>query len=249
MNMTPKVVEELPVHIELNGQRLVTLMASHTNLEELALGWLFAEHLIESVDDIVGFWVCGRGEIVEVFTNNHQTTSRSPWRQIVTSGCASGGPEAEHLWGLLPTVAEDPGIGWQRLAELMRAMLDLADRHGDIGGVHSAALASRHEIVAYAEDVGRHNAVDKVIGRGLLDRVKFSNLALLTTGRISSEMAYKAARCGIGLAASLTVPTTLAIEIAQRAGITLVGRAAGPRKYAFSHPYRLETRIEQHQTV
>ncbi len=247
--MTPKVVEELPVHIELNGKRIVTLMASHTDLEELALGWLFAEHLIDSADDIVGFWVCGRGEIVEVFTGTDRASVRNPWRQIVTSGCASGGPEAAELWALIPRVTADPGIDWQTLAELMRAMLDRADLHKDVGGVHSAALASRLGLVAYAEDVGRHNAVDKVIGRGLLERVDFSKLALLTTGRISSEMAYKAARCGIGLSASLTVPTSLAIEIAQRAGITLVGRAASPRRHAFTHPHRLVLKVGEPQAV
>jgi FdhD protein len=247
MTMGPRVVEELPVHIELNGRRIVTLMASRTDLEELALGWLYAEHLIDSPDDILGFWVCGRGEIVEVFTHDDRTSVRSPWRQIVTSGCASGGPEAEELWALLPQVTADPGIDWQTLGELMRALLALADQHSDIGGVHSAALANREGIVAYAEDVGRHNAVDKVIGRGLLQRASFSQLALLTTGRISSEMAYKAARSSIGLAASLTVPTTLAIEIAERAGITLVGRAGGPRRHAFTHPHRLASQVEQPQ--
>ncbi len=247
--MTPNVVEELPVHIELNGRRLITLMATHTDLEELAIGWLFAEHLIDSVEDIVSFWTCGRGEIVEVFTRDERQFARSPWREIVTSGCASGGPEAQELWKLLPHVDSDPHISWEVLGDLMRAMLERAEEHRDIGGLHSAALGNCHGLVAYAEDVGRHNAVDKVIGRALLERTNFSELVLLTTGRISSEMAYKAARCGIGLAASLTVPTSLAIAIADRSGITLVGRAAGPRRYAFTHPYRLSTAMAQTQSA
>jgi FdhD protein len=118
-------------------------------------------------------------------------------------------------------------------------MRDRADQYRYTGGVHSAGLAAGDELVAHCEDIGRHNAVDKVVGRALLAGVDFHATALLATGRLSSEMVWKAARAGVPVVTSLSIPTDLARDIAEAAGITLVGRILSARPWVYTYRERL----------
>jgi FdhD protein len=108
-------------------------------------------------------------------------------------------------------------------------------RYKDTGGIHAAALTDGVELLAHAEDIGRHNAVDKSIGGALIARQPVVGLGLLVTGRISAELAFKAVRAGIAWVATPSVPSTLAVEIARRSGVALVGRAvSGTPQYWMS---------------
>jgi FdhD protein len=121
----------------------------------------------------------------------------------------------------------------------MREMLRKSELYHATGGVHSAALANEDGLVVEREDIGRHNAVDKVVGFGLLHGLDFSRLALLATGRLSSEMVWKAAIAGVPIVASLSVPSTLARDLAEAAGLTLVGRATAVEPFVYTHAERL----------
>ncbi|HJU88283.1 MAG TPA: formate dehydrogenase accessory sulfurtransferase FdhD, partial [Gemmatimonadaceae bacterium] len=99
------------------------------------------------------------------------------------------------------------------------------ERYKDTGGVHAAALTDGESLLYHAEDIGRHNAVDKVIGAAILDGRSPHDLILLVTGRISGELAFKAARAQLSIVATPSVPSTMAVEIARAAGMTLIGRA------------------------
>jgi len=112
-----------------------------------------------------------------------------------------------------------------RLRVLFKALFARGDRYRDTGGIHAAALTDGSELLTHAEDIGRHNAVDKVIGAMVLARRSLPGLGLLVTGRISAELAAKAGRAGLAWIATPSVPSTLAVEIARRSGIILVGRA------------------------
>ena len=109
---------------------------------------------------------------------------------------------------------------------LLRHVLAHASEYKRTGGVHAAALTDGSRLLFLSEDIGRHNAVDKIIGRGILAGMSFSNTQLLTTGRISSDIVMKTARAGIPVVISLSVATSLAVDLALRAGILLVGRGA-----------------------
>jgi FdhD protein len=123
----------------------------------------------------------------------------------------------------LPVRGEPPPLEQMRL--LFKALFARGERYKDTGGIHAAALTDGRELVAHAEDIGRHNAVDKVIGAVLLAHRSPAGLGLLVTGRISAELAAKAARAGVTWVATPSVPSTLAVEIARRSGMVLVGRA------------------------
>jgi FdhD protein len=108
---------------------------------------------------------------------------------------------------------------------LFKELFARGTRYQETGGIHAAALTDGERLLAHAEDIGRHNAVDKVIGTMLLEQRSPAGLVLLVTGRISGELAFKAARAGIALIATPSVPSTIAVDIARAAGMALVGRA------------------------
>ncbi len=116
----------------------------------------------------------------------------------------------------------------EELRGFFKALFARGERYKDTGGIHAAALVDTRAtspLIAHAEDIGRHNAVDKVLGAALLAGQPVQGLGLLVTGRISAELAFKAARAGLAYVATPSVPSTLAVEIARRSGMVLIGRA------------------------
>lgn len=228
-------VEEVPVWLQVNGRPVVTWMCTPDLLEELAIGWLHGEGYIDSIDQVhlrpcatdLGFWA----EVPEERLLAVQGEGR---RSVLASGCGAVSTfladpatiEAQPARGVIPEV--------DQLRALFKALFAKGERYKDTGGIHAAALvdAASPELVAHAEDIGRHNAVDKSLGAALLARHPVQGLGLLVTGRISAELAFKAARAGLAYVATPSVPSTLAVEIARRSGMILVGRAVS------GHPQR-----------
>jgi FdhD protein len=221
-------VEEVAVWLQVNGRPVVTWMCTPDLLEELAIGWLHGEGYIDSIDQVhlrpcatdLGFWA----EIPEERLAAVQAEGRRP---VLASGCG-----AVSTFLADPTTVESrPARGTipelERLRGLFKALFAKGERYKDTGGIHAAALVDPEEpgLIAHAEDIGRHNAVDKTLGAALLARRPVEGLGLLVTGRISAELAFKAARAGLAYVATPSVPSTLAVEIARRSGMVLVGRA------------------------
>ncbi len=226
--------EEAPVTITVNDQDVATLLCTPSDLRELTAGWLLAEGLIESADEIVSLVGCAHDREMLVRTSPDRLGDGRRWR-LVTSGCGAGANLGATQLAEVPRVVGDLRLPLGRLRELMGEMLRSTRLYRLTGGVHSAALASADGLVVLREDIGRHNAVDKVVGYGLLSGYDFGSLTLLSTGRLSAEMAWKAARAGIPIVASLSIPTALARDIALTAGITLVGRAVSARPLVYTH--------------
>jgi len=219
-------VEEVPVWVEVNGSQAVTWMCTPDQLEELAIGWLAGEGYIERLSEVtlrpcatdLGFWATVPAERVE-------TILRQGRRTVLASGCGAvsswlledGGRAGPARSRSLPSPPA--------LRELFKELFARGARYKATGGIHAAALTGGEGLLAHAEDIGRHNAVDKVVGAAMLAARDITGLGLLVTGRISAELAAKAARAGIGWVATPSVPSTLAVEIAGKAGMTLVGRA------------------------
>jgi len=228
------VVEEVPVWLEVNGQPVVTWMCTPDLLEELAVGWLHGEGYIDRIDEVrlrpcatdLGFWA----EVPESRVAAVRAEGRRP---VLASGCGA----VSTLLAEPGTLEHRPARGLppdaERMRELFKALFTRGERYRDTGGIHAAALTDGASLLTHAEDIGRHNAVDKVVGAALLARRPIALTGLMVTGRISAELAFKAARAGIGWVATPSVPSTLAVEIARRSGMVLVGRAvsATPQRH------------------
>jgi FdhD protein len=219
-------VEEVPVWLELNSVPAVTWMCTPHLLEELALGWLAGEGYVESLDDVrlrpcatdLGFWA----EIAPERVARVRAESRRP---VLASGCGAVSIFLAEPDTIRPVAVRGNPPQVDVLRPLFKDLFGRGERYKDTGGIHAAALTDGTRLVAHAEDIGRHNAVDKVIGAAILARQPIAGMGLLVTGRISAELAAKAARAGLAWVATPSVPSTLAVEIARRTGMVLVGRA------------------------
>jgi FdhD protein len=221
-------VEEVAVWLEVNGRPVVTWMCTPDLLEELAVGWLHGEGYIDSIEQVhlrpcatdLGFWA----EIPAARVAAVQAEGRRP---VLASGCGAVSTFLADPSTVVTRPARGPVPEVEQLRALFKALFAKGERYKDTGGIHAAALVDRQSgtLIAHAEDIGRHNAVDKSLGAALLARRPVEGLGLLVTGRISAELAFKASRAGLAYVATPSVPSTLAVEIARRSGMVLVGRA------------------------
>lgn len=237
MNMSPGgVIDEMLVTLYVNGQDLATVMCSPLEQEMMAAGFLFNEGVIASPDEIALLQANAARTVVDVFLN--RSDFAPPRRLILTSGCG-GGITFEHLTDSYPPLdtvfTTSPQTIFARMAELKGA----APLYQQVRGVHVAALADEEQILLSAEDVGRHNAVDKVAGKALLNHIPTQDRLLLTSGRISSEMLSKARRMGAPVVVSRTSPTSITLRLAEAWGICVVGYARGGTLRVYTHPERL----------
>ncbi len=230
---------ESPISLTLNGQQLVTLMASPSQLDELALGWLFCRGIIRSASELTSLGACESLEMVSATMSPSLAAERSAisLADVVPSGCGSGVGELE-LPGLAALPAPSPLFSLEQIKEAAKQMFDSAELYRQSGGMHCAAVLWPEGLIV-REDVGRHNAVDKAVGAALRLGLDFSTCALLSSGRIAADMALKAWAAGIGLVASRSIPTTGAERLRQAAGITILGRVMSDKPWIYGPQERL----------
>jgi FdhD protein len=233
---------ERPVTIHLNDVEVATVQATPSDLEELAAGFLHAEGLLTRRDALEGIDVDAKRGFVWVSSAETVPGDLAERERYVTSGCGKGVTFASvgHARGLDPVTSRrsiDPG----EVYDAVRALADAATMYRDTGGMHAAGLWIDERLAIAREDVGRHNAVDKVLGRAWLDGVDPASGLLVATGRISYEMAVKAAKARLPLVASRSAVTDLAAELGDRLGITLIGYARGGKLTVYTHPERVRT--------
>ena len=225
--MSLDAVDEVPVWLEVNGQPAVTWMCTPDQLPELVVGWCFGEGYIDSRADLLTMRPCAKepGFWVTVPAERFETVEGQERRRVLASGCGA----VTTILGSLSTVPRRtarpvvPDLARTRL--LFKELFARGERYQSTGGIHAAALTDGERLLAHAEDIGRHNAVDKVLGQRILEGERPDDLILLVTGRISGELAFKAARARVSVVATPSVPSTIAVEIAKAAGMVLVGRA------------------------
>lgn len=213
------VVREQPLTVYVNGQRFITLLASPPKLDCLVVGYLWLERVVASVEEIRRLHVSevdGRAEV------ELTRPVELPKERILTSGCG-GGITFRLDPRIFARVDSALRVSPVRLFERMKELYQRAVAYRASRGIHGAALADPDRLLFVAEDVGRHNAVDKVAGEALLSGVPTRDRILLSTGRISSEMLLKGARLGVPLVVSRTSPTDMAVTLAEQLGITVVG--------------------------
>jgi len=220
-------VEETPVWLELNGTPVVTWMCTPDALDDLVVGWLFGEGYIESPADITRMRPCTKelGFWVDIDPARVAAVDGMSRRRILASGCGSVTAFLGSLADVPRRSGAVPSLDTAALRAVFKELFARGVRYKETGGVHAAALTDGTTLLYHAEDIGRHNAVDKVLGAALQDGQSPRDLILLVTGRISGELAFKAARAGVSAVATPSVPSTIAVEIAQAAGMLLIARA------------------------
>ena len=230
------LVDEQWVHLHVNGLELATIMASPVHLDWLALGFLRSEGLIGDAEDVRLVEVCPNKTCVDVWL--HQAEFVPPTRAIVTSGCG-GGLTFDDLSQRVPPIEDGMRLAPQQITDSMRQLLAAATLYNLSRGVHTSALSDGQRLVAVAEDVGRHNTIDKLWGFCLSQNLDPAGHMLLATGRISSEMINKAAKMRLPIVVSRTSPTGLSVRLAQEWNITLVGYARGNSFNVYTGEWRI----------
>ena len=228
------VAVEKKVRISVNGRHALSLFCSPQMIREFVVGVVFNEGLIS------GGWCAERisiayGDVIEV--DIPATGAIAEGERTITSGCAGG----ISLNRKLPEekIADTAVFPIQDIRNLYHDFQKRSEGYRATGGVHSAALADAHAALVFTEDIGRHNAVDKVIGYALLEDIPFAGKIMLASGRLSSEIVTKCARCGIPVLISRAAPTSLSVEIAEASGLTLIGFARGDRMNIYAGRQRI----------
>lgn len=235
------VTKEIPLTIILNNQELVTLLCSPTDLEYLAVGFLFSEGLLKSKDEIKKIIVDEQRGVVRVETEEDKgLSSELLFKRLITSGCGRGAS----FYSVADVkdqakVESQVVISAQEVFSLVSEFNHRSQAYRATGGVHSAALSDAKGILVFSEDIGRHNALDKVFGECLLKDIPTSDRMFLTSGRISSEILLKVAKRNIPILISKSAPTNLGVRLAGELGITLIGFVRGKRMNVYTHNWRL----------
>jgi FdhD protein len=237
------VVLEAPVTIDIQDVGTYTLLCTPDDNRALATGFLLSEGLIDSLDDVAVLMECPDDpSVIRVrLTRKDPRAEESKRNLLIVSSCGLCGIEAldEKLRALRPvgdTFRVDSRI-LQRVKIRLRAHQPLFEASG---GTHAADIfTASGQIVASAEDAGRHNALDKAIGRCLMTDRSPAGCGVMLSGRVSLEMVVKSARAGIEIISAVSAPTSLAIEVAQRCGITLCAFVRETRATVFTHPVRV----------
>jgi FdhD protein len=235
------VAEESPVGIYLNGKHLTTIMASPERVDKLALGFLIGGGIVKSKDEIIELSVKDLKVNVETKEDIEARVEAFHTTRLITTAC--GSIEAFHR--LLdridkPHVDSKDTVSTEVILKAIAELNEKSSVYRLTGGTHAATILSFDgKPVAFAEDVGRHNAVDKVIGEAITSSADLHRCLLASTGRQSSDMVLKAARVGIPLIAAIAGPLHSAIYIAEKAGVTLVCFVRGRRMNVYTHPERI----------
>ncbi len=237
------VIKELPLTIILNNQELVTLLCSPVDLKYLAIGFLLSEGLINGKDEIKKIIVDDRRGVVRVETEgDEELDGELIFKRMITSGCGRGASlySAADAQALAKVDSESE-ISALQVFDLVKEFQHSSQVYKTTGGVHSAALCDTENILVFNEDIGRHNAIDKIFGRCILEDIPTDGRIVVTSGRISSEILLKVAKRNIPIIISVSAPTDVAVSLADNLEVTLVGFVRGKRMNIYAHNGRVRT--------
>ncbi|UCE35011.1 MAG: formate dehydrogenase accessory sulfurtransferase FdhD [Deltaproteobacteria bacterium] len=237
------VARERPLTIMLNNQELVTLLCWPTEHRFLAAGFLYSEGLINSKDQIKKITVDESRGIVRVETEEDtESSGELVFKRFITTGCGRGASFYSPAdAGAMAKVESHIRLLAEDVFPLMKAFHRRSKVYKMTGGVHSAALCDTRDILLFAEDIGRHNAIDKIFGQCLLQDLPTDDHVIVTSGRISSEILLKVARRNIPIIISKSAPTDLGVKLADELGITVIGYVRGKRMNVYTHEWRVVT--------
>ncbi|MCW4050993.1 MAG: formate dehydrogenase accessory sulfurtransferase FdhD [Candidatus Bathyarchaeota archaeon] len=228
-----------PVCIYVNDEYQVTLISTPEMQRELAVGYLLTGGIIESVDEIKNIELKGNNVMVELAKEVDLREASVNMMNLIVTACASS-PQTNRAISTLPKVTSRLTVRARQLKQMITTLNKMSGVHTRTRGTHAAMLCSKEgETLALAEDVGRHNAVDKVIGYHTLQGGDLGDCILLSTGRQSGEMVQKACSSGIPVITSMTVPLISGIRLAEAGGVTLTSFSQGNLK-VYTHSHRIK---------
>ncbi len=237
------VIIETPLHIDVEGVEKYTLLCTPIDKLAMAVGFLYSEGVINSFGDIADIYECrdDPGTVRVKLTGEIPEIIGSARNLLITSSCgACGIEELPRKLAELPKVDDTLRINKVLLRSAMKEIADKQPLFEMSGGTHLVAIIDKNgKILAHAEDTGRHNALDKVVGMCLFEDLPFKGSWVVLSSRVSLEMVSKCARAGIELISAISAPTSLAIETAERCGITLCAFVRETRATVFTHKKRI----------
>ena len=244
------IVHERPLTLFLNDQEIVTMMTIGDHPDYLALGYLLNQNMLHAHDVVTAVEPDEELELVVVRTERPTDYQEKLARKVRTSGCAQGtvfGDLMERFDEIV--LPKDAVLRTSWLYSLMREINTIPSLYLKAGAIHGCALCEADRVLVYMEDVGRHNAVDKIAGYMWRHRLTPSGKLFYTTGRLTSEMVIKTVQMGIPILASRSGFTAWGVELARRAGLTLIGRARGRRFLALSGAERIVFDADPHHAA
>lgn len=235
------IVHERPLTLFLNGQEIVTMMTIGDHPEHLALGYLLNQNMLRPDDRVTAVEHDEDLELVVVRTAHATDFEAKLKKKVRTSGCAQGTAFGDLMERFDEVVLPaDAVLRTSWLYALMHRINTLPSLYLKAGAIHGCALCEADQVLVYMEDVGRHNAVDKIAGFMFRNRLGAGDKIFYTTGRLTSEMVIKTVQMGIPILVSRSGFTAWGVELARKAGLTLIGRARGRRFLALSGAERIE---------
>jgi FdhD protein len=236
------VAEEKPLHIFLNRTHYATILCSPSNLKELAVGHALSEGIIKTVEEIESIKFKGEGVCHVKLKANIDLEKRlklsKHFSRIIFSAC--GSPSPYQPSPRLPKIKSNLKVKAETILNCVSRLNSIAKIFRKTGGVHAAAIYKADgDLVTLAEDIGRHNAVDKVIGIGALNKTDFSECFLALSGRLTGDIVLKAARVGLPILASLAAAIDSGIAIAKDVDLTLIGFVRGKHMNIYNYPERI----------
>lgn len=229
--------EEYPITLYLNSHELLTIQLTEVHLEDWTVGYLYAEGIIDSPDEIKEIQVNPyRGNISVEVAEHFDLEAFLKRRRTITAGCGRGVTfRSLKEVGNFKKLHTARSVSLQYLQQKMREFSKLTPLYHKTGGMHAACIIDQKGEMIVREDIGRHNAVDKVIGAALQQGLEGKDVVILTTGRISFEMCSKVARFGVGVAGSRTAATNLAVALGKELHVDLVGYVRGKSAFVYTH--------------
>jgi FdhD protein len=236
-----QVASEIGFTLNVNEKQVVTLLCTPSELDAMAIGFLLSEGILTNRESLLDVQVDEKEFIVSVTLKDLPDNIDATFnRKTITSGCGQGitYTDAESLKSLPPNRSLLQ-ISPEKTRTILKEFRTISGLFTKTGGVHSAALVDNEKIILFSEDIGRHNAVDKLLGKAFLKGIPTDDKILLSSGRISGEIMTKVIRNRIPILISRTAPTCMSITYAEDHGVTLIGFARGSRMNIYTHPQRV----------
>ncbi|OGC08670.1 formate dehydrogenase family accessory protein FdhD [candidate division WOR-1 bacterium RIFOXYA2_FULL_36_21] len=235
------ITEEVPLTIEINKKEIATLLCSPRDLKELSIGFAYTSSLIKDISSVKNIVIDEERWKASLETDLSGLDENIAFKRLYTSGCGKG--IIFYSAGDLINrnkLSEGLKVEASKITEAMANFTQSSEEFKKTGGVHSAALCNKEGgVLNFKDDIGRHNAVDKVIGTALLNKINFEDKFVLLSGRISSEIFFKLKKCGISIIASISAPTNQAVKMAKEMNLTLIGFVRGRRMNVYSAEARI----------
>ncbi|UJF36515.1 formate dehydrogenase accessory sulfurtransferase FdhD [Paenibacillus hexagrammi] len=235
------IAVEAPLTVKVDGEEFATLVCTPTDVEELIVGFLASEGLIRFADQVKSLSVDAvRGYAYVKLVNRHQRSTEQVAKRWIGSCCGKSRQfYFQNDVQTAKTVRTDLRVSIHQCLQLMKALQEQSTDFQATGGLHNGALCSPESLLLTRSDIGRHNALDKIFGHVLMNRLPVRDKLIAFSGRISSEVLLKVSKIGAGILLSKSAPTDLALRLAQDLGITVVGFIRGDHLTVYTHPQRI----------